>query len=204
MGFDGIPVAALDFYEDLEADNSKAFWLAHKMIYDASVRAPLEELAAELAAEFGPTKLFRPYRDVRFSKDKTPYKTAQGAWFQDSSTYLQVSAEGLMVAGGYWQTNSEQVARLRRAIADDVAGSALERAVTAVTKAEFSIEGQRLSRVPSGYERDHPRAHLLIYKSLTGHRQFGARPGYPRRRPRLRSSRHGERSRRSRSGSIRT
>jgi uncharacterized protein (TIGR02453 family) len=174
MTFEGIPVEALDFYEDLEADNSKAFWIAHKHVYDHSVRAPLEALAAELAPEFGAAKLFRPYRDVRFSKDKTAYKTQQGAWFGESSTYVAVSAAGLFVAGGYWQTNSEQVARLRRAIGDDVAGPALVRALAAVEKAKFEINGEQLSRVPAGYPKDHPRADLLRFKSMTGHREFGA------------------------------
>src|SRR4051812_15362548 len=115
MSFAGIPVAALDFYEDLEADNTKSFWTTHKHIYDESVRAPIEALALELEKQFGPAKLFRPYRDVRFAKDKTPYKTHQGAWFSESSLYLQVSAAGLRLAGGYWQTSPAQVCRLRRA-----------------------------------------------------------------------------------------
>jgi uncharacterized protein (TIGR02453 family) len=174
MAFDGIPLTALDFYEDLEADNSKAFWLAHKHVYESAVRAPLEALVAELAPEFGAGKMFRPYRDVRFSKDKTAYKTQQGVWFGEASTYVAVSAEGLFVAGGYWQTSSEQVTRLRRAVADDVAGPALERALDAVRKAKFELNGEQLTRVPAGYEKDHPRAELLRYKSLTGHRQFGA------------------------------
>jgi len=97
--FHGIPVAALDFYEDLEADNTKSFWNSHKQVYDQSVRAPIEELAAALAPAFGPGKLFRPYRDVRFAKDKTPYKTHQGVWFGESARYLHVSAAGLFVAG---------------------------------------------------------------------------------------------------------
>jgi uncharacterized protein (DUF2461 family) len=79
--FTGIPAAALDFYDDLEQDNSKTFWTAHKAIYDEAVRAPMEALAADLAKDYGEGKLFRPYRDVRFSKDKTPYKTHQGVWF---------------------------------------------------------------------------------------------------------------------------
>jgi uncharacterized protein (TIGR02453 family) len=174
LAFSGIPIAALDFYEDLEADNSKAFWLAHKHVYDESVRAPLEALIVELEPEFGPAKLFRPYRDVRFAKDKTPYKTQQGAWFGQSSTYVAVSAEGLFVAAGYWQTGSDQVARLRRAVADDVAGPQLARAVTAVEKARFTINGERVTRVPSGYPKDHPRSDLLRFKSMTAHRQFGA------------------------------
>jgi uncharacterized protein (DUF2461 family) len=69
VSFDGIPLAALDFYEDLEADNSKAFWASHKHIYEESVRAPIEALVAELTPEFGAAKFFRPYRDIRFAKE---------------------------------------------------------------------------------------------------------------------------------------
>jgi uncharacterized protein (DUF2461 family) len=68
MSFTGIPFAALDFYEDLEADNSKSWWAAHKSVYDESVKAPIEELVTELTPEFGVGKFFRPYRDVRFAK----------------------------------------------------------------------------------------------------------------------------------------
>jgi uncharacterized protein (TIGR02453 family) len=173
MSFGGIPVAALDFYEDLEADNTKAFWTAHKAIYDEQVKAPLEALAEALGPEFGAPKFFRPYRDVRFAKDKTPYKTHQGIWFGETARYLHISAAGLFVAAGYWDTSSAQVDRLRRAVADDVSGAALERAVAAVTKAKFDIGGHQLTRVPTGYDKDHPRADLLRYKSLTAHREVG-------------------------------
>ena len=176
MTFSGIPITALDFYEDLEADNTKAFWSAHKQVYHESVRAPLEALAAALTPEFGAPKFFRPYRDVRFAKDKTPYKTHQGLWFGEASTYLQVSAAGLFIAAGYWETSPAQVERLRRAVADDVAGPELERAVAAVTKARFELGGNQLTRVPSGYPKEHPRAELLRYKSLTAHREYGCPP----------------------------
>jgi uncharacterized protein (TIGR02453 family) len=173
VSFNGIPTAALDFYEDLEIDNTKSFWSAHKHIYDESVKAPLEALAAALEPEFGAAKFFRPYRDVRFAKDKTPYKTHQGIWFGESSRYLHIAAAGLYVAGGYWDTSSAQVERLRRAVADDVAGAELERAVGAVRKSGLSLGGQQLTRVPSGYPKDHPRAELLRFKSLSAHREFG-------------------------------
>jgi uncharacterized protein (TIGR02453 family) len=173
MSFTGIPIAALDFYEDLEADNTKAFWTAHKHVYDESVRTPLEALAAGLAPEFGTPKFFRPYRDVRFAKDKTPYKTHQGIWFAESSTYMHIDAGGLFVAGGYWDTSPAQVERMRRAVADDVAGAELQRAVAAVEKARFELDGMQLTRVPTGYPKDHVRAELLRYKSLTAHRELG-------------------------------
>ncbi len=172
--FDGIPIAALDFYEDLETDNSKAFWTAHRQRYDEAVRDPLDALAAELATEFGEPKVFRPYRDVRFSRDKTPYKTAQGVWFAETSCYLQVSAAGLFVAAGYYDTASDQVERLRRAVDDDVAGRQLERILAGVQSARFELGGDQVSRVPSGFARDHPRGELLRYKSLTASRQFGS------------------------------
>ncbi len=177
MSFTGIPIAALDFYEDLEDDNTKGFWQAHKSTYDESVRAPLEALCAAVEPEFGPAKLFRPYRDVRFAKDKTPYKTHQGAWFADSSVYVQLSAEGLFVAAGYWDTSTAQVERLRRAISDDVAGPALERTLADITNKGMTIGGHQLTRVPPAYPKDHPRAELLRYKTLTASRSFGS-PGW--------------------------
>ncbi|MEV5414538.1 DUF2461 family protein [Thermopolyspora sp. NPDC052614] len=88
MGFEGFPDEALVFYERLEADNSKTYWTAHKHLYEEAVRAPLQALADELAGEFGAASLFRPYRDVRFDKDKSPYKTHQGA-------YVRVGGEGM-------------------------------------------------------------------------------------------------------------
>jgi uncharacterized protein (TIGR02453 family) len=173
VSFTGIPTAALDFYEDLEADNSKAFWTAHKHIYDEQVKAPLEALANALEPEFGTPKFFRPYRDVRFSKDKTPYKTHQGLWFAESSLYLHISAAGLFLAGGYWDTNSAQVERLRRAVADDVAGAELSRIVAGLRRAKLELGGEQITRVPHGYPNDHPRADLLRFKSLTAHREVG-------------------------------
>jgi uncharacterized protein (TIGR02453 family) len=174
--FAGIPVAALDFYEDLEGDNTKSFWTAHKHVYDESVKAPLEALATALEPEFGAPKFFRPYRDVRFAKDKTPYKTHQGVWFGESSRYLHIAAGGLFVAGGYWDTSPAQVERLRRSIDDDVAGAELDRAIAAVTKAKLVVGGHQLTRVPSGYDKDHPRADLLRHKTLTASREFGCPP----------------------------
>jgi uncharacterized protein (TIGR02453 family) len=173
MTFDGISFAALDFYEDLEADNSKSFWTAHRHIYDEQVKAPLQELAAELGQEFGTAKFFRPFRDVRFAKDKTPYKTHQGVYFAESRRYLQVSAGGLYASGGYYDLASDQLARYRRAVAEDLPGQALEQLIKAATKATLEIRGEQLSRIPSGYPKDHARQKLLRHKSIWATREFG-------------------------------
>ncbi len=79
MAFKGWPDAALAFYEGLEADNSKAFWLDHKDVYERDVKMPMEALLAELAGEFGDWRLFRPYRDTRFSRDNTPFRPLGGS-----------------------------------------------------------------------------------------------------------------------------
>src|SRR3712207_6801925 len=105
--FEGFPAEALRFYEGLEADNSKPYWQEHRDVYEQAVREPMEELILELYREFGAGKVFRPYRDVRFSKDKSPYKTACGALLTpDGATrgghYVELSARGLTVGGGVW------------------------------------------------------------------------------------------------------
>ena len=81
------------FYEGLEADNSKAYWTAHKPVFDAQVQAPMDALVAELEPVLGPGRVMRPYRDIRFTKDKSPYRTALGARVGDG--YIQISARGL-------------------------------------------------------------------------------------------------------------
>jgi uncharacterized protein (TIGR02453 family) len=177
VSFAGFPDEGLVFYEGLEADNTKTYWTRHKAEYEALVRGPLLALLEELGPEFGTAKVFRPYRDVRFSNDKTPYKTHQGAVVAAEGAgaggwYLQISAEGLSVSGGAWRLESDQVDRLRRAIADDVQGPRLQAEVDRLRKAGFGIDGERLTRVPAGYAADSPRVDLLRHKSLHATRRW--------------------------------
>ncbi|WP_236833710.1 DUF2461 domain-containing protein [Blastococcus sp. KM273129] len=156
MTFDGFPDEGLVFYEGLEADNSKAYWTAHRTAYEAHVRAPMTALVEALAQEFGTAKVFRPYRDVRFSHDKTPYKNHQGAVVNPEGRgagawYVQISADGLTVAGGCWRLESDQVARNRRAVAEPLQGTRLAEEVSRLRAAGWRIEGERLVRVPAGY-----------------------------------------------------
>lgn len=171
--FTGFPVAALDFYEDLEADNSKPFWAAHKAVYDDCVRGPMLALLAELEPEFGAGKAFRPHRDVRFSADKSPYKTHQGGFVQTGpgvGFYVQVDAAGLRVAGGFYRGSSAQVAAYRAAVDDSRRGPRLEPLVRRLHRAGYEIGGERLKTRPRGVAEDHPRLDLLRHKSLTAAR----------------------------------
>jgi uncharacterized protein (TIGR02453 family) len=174
MAFSGWPAEAIAFYEGLEADNSKTYWTEHKADYETYVRAPFLALLDEVAPEFGTPRVFRPYRDVRFSADKTPYKTHQGAWFGETHRYLQVSAAGLLLGGGRWQLSPEQLAGFRRAVADERHGPVLERAVQKVRRNGFDVHGDGMTRVPSGFAKDHPRAELLKYRTLTASVDLGA------------------------------
>lgn len=166
--FDGFPEAALDFYEGLESDNSKAYWGDHKQVYDQAVAAPMKALLAGLEPTFGTAKFFRPYRDVRFSKDKTPYKTHAAAAVEsgEQALYLQVGADGLMLAGGLYMAATDQARRLRAAIADDRTGKALVRIIGRLEGDGFTVDGDRLKRVPKEHH-EAPRQDLLTLKSLT-------------------------------------
>src|SRR5579871_3370262 len=101
MAFSGWSAEAVEFFRGLEADNTKAYWTAHKAFYEASVREPMAGLLGELSAEFGPARIARPYRDVRFRADKSPYKTSIYATF-DHGGYVRFSADGLTAATGYF------------------------------------------------------------------------------------------------------
>ena len=178
--FTGFPDAALDFYDDLEVDNTKSFWEKHKAVYDESVRQPMTSLCEALAPEFAPdgqsAKVFRPYRDVRFAKDKTPYKTHQGAFVAAGPAtgwYVEISARGLRVGAGFYEASGERLARIREAMADDESGPRLQRVLRKLEKSEFEISGERLKTSPRGYDADHPRIDLLRHKQLFAGKSFG-------------------------------
>jgi len=174
--FTGIPTAASAFYAELEDNNNRDWWLAHKATYDAVVRLPLESLLAGLAPVFGPAKLFRPNRDVRFSPDKSPYKTAQGAFVSNHEGvgfYLQVSADGLLLGGGFHSTSPAQLARYRTAVDAPVSGDALAGIAQALSESGFSVDGDRLKTVPRGFPKDHARAELLKHRTLSASMHLG-------------------------------
>ena len=166
MAFRGWPVEAVDFFRDLEADNSKPFWDAHKHVYEQAVRAPMEELLAELEPEFGAGRVFRPYRDVRFSPDKTPYKTNIAATIGELG-YVALSSEGLTAGGGMVHLAADQLDRYRRAVDDERSGRALENVVAAVRKGGHECDAyDALKSAPRGFPKDHPRIDLLRAKGL--------------------------------------
>jgi uncharacterized protein (TIGR02453 family) len=173
MAFRGWPVEALEFYEALEADNSKAFWQRHKETYETIVRAPMEELLAELAPEWGEGRIFRPYRDVRFSADKSPYKTNIAATI--GHRYVQLSADGLAAGAGMWEMAPDQLERYREGVDDERSGADLERIVATIRSSGVEAMGHGvLKTAPKGYPKDHPRIELLRFKGIVAWREWPA------------------------------
>jgi len=176
MAFTGIPTEVIDFYVRLEADNSKAFWEANKQTYRDVVKPSTVELADELD-EYGPFHLFRPHNDMRFSKNKPPYKTHQGAYGESeggAGHYFQISALGLMCGTGYYGMAKDQLDRFRRAVDADATGAEIADIVAGLSKRRFTIGAvDELKTAPRGYAKDHPRIELIRRKGLMASKDFG-------------------------------
>lgn len=173
MRFEGFGDGAVEFYEGLEADNSKAYWADNLPLYREHVRQPMEALLAELEPEFGPGfgsgKVFRPHRDVRFSRDKSPYKTHCGAVIEQGrgggAYYVEISAEGMLVAGGCFHAEPDQLGRFRAAVDEEVHGERL-RALLDALPPGWRVEGDTLRTRPREVPADHPRLDLLRHRTL--------------------------------------
>ena len=172
MGFEGWPVEAIEFFERLEDDNTKAFWTEQKHVYDQCVKAPMEALLSELERRCGEGKIFRPYRDVRFSKDKTPYKTNIAASMAKGG-YVSLSADGLATGTGYYMMAKDQLAKYRAAVDDNKTGRQLERTFAKLADGGIDVTAHdSLKTAPRGYAKDHPRIELLRMKGCIAWQQW--------------------------------
>lgn len=182
--FPGFPPAARQFLRDLAANNNREWFKARKSDYDSCLREPLLALVEELGTalmEHSPGYLcdprrsvYRIYRDIRFSKNKAPYKTHAAAVFPPlglerhagAGFYFHFSAEELLIGGGVYAPGSTELRSIRQQIAEDpeelreILGSA------AFRKAFGDLEGEKLKRVPQGFPKDHPGADLLVHKQF--------------------------------------
>ncbi len=179
--FAGFSPDAFTFYAQLGDDdnNHKTWFDEHRQVYEQAIRVPMEALLARAAADrFGDGKVFRPNRDVRFSRDKRPYKTHCGAViaFRDgsgrASRYVQLDAAGMLAAAGYWELSRDQLERFRRAVDDPDTGEELAALVTAARTGGLEVLGSELKRAPRGYPTDHPRIALLRHTRLAASRAW--------------------------------
>lgn len=175
MQFTGFAPAVFAWFDGLERDNTKAYFTATRDHYEAEVRGGLEALLDELAETFGgSSRVFRQQRDLRFTPDKTPYKTRTYGVLQGApgSFYAELSARGLYAGSGYYGLSSDRLERFRAAAADDATGPALAEAASAVEDAGLELAGASLRTAPRGYPRDHPRIELLRRKALFAGRRI--------------------------------
>ena len=168
--FRGFGKDALGFFRALKFHQDKAWFEENRGIYEEQVLAPLGALLEDLTAAFARKKIplkadrkksiFRIYRDVRFSKDKSPYKTHAGAVMTPGGgkmegrglLYMHIDPEGSMVAAGFYMPDAAALARMRTAIAKDK-GKAFLKVEAALAKAKLALgHGEQLSRLPRGFE----------------------------------------------------
>jgi uncharacterized protein (TIGR02453 family) len=176
----GFVPAATQFFEDLEDQNTREFWLAHKAVFEREVREPMAALLDSLPEKYQPFKVFRMNRDIRFSPDKSPYKTMHGAahGMPGAVHYLHLDASGLMVACGSYLMQPDELERYRQAVAEDSSGEELSEILAALRRRRSLRLGpggaEPLKTAPRGFPRDHPRGDLLRQKGVIAMR---TRPG---------------------------
>ena len=166
--FQGWPPEALEFLEELEADNDRDWFKANRERYDEHVRAPMLGLAADLA-DFGPAHIFRPWNDTRFHA-RPPIKEHIGMTLGmggGGGFYVELSLDGVFVGAGLYRPAPDQLDRLRRAIDQGRTASALTRAIGRAQKGGLELNEPELVRAPRGYPADHPRLDLLRRKRVT-------------------------------------
>ena len=170
--FQGLPTALFEFFADLAQDNSKDFWDANRQRWQRDVKAPMSALVDELSTEFGPLRMFRPNRDLRFARDKSPYKLWTGATSTPQATggigyYLSVSTTGITTGYGAMRMTADQLRRFRGAIDADISGIRFEELTQELAAQGLPVSpgaDQPLKNAPRGWSTDHPRINFLRWK----------------------------------------
>lgn len=187
--FDGFPSEGLQFLADLEINNERPWFQARKQLYLDKIIAPTISFVKAMGERLqtisphinydtrtnGSGSMMRIYRDVRFSKDKRPYKTHVGIIFWEGSGkktecpafYFGLDADGAGAHVGLYGFPKPMLTAYREAVADDKQGSELEAVIAQVqTAGDYQIGAPHYKRVPRGYDKDHPREALLRHNTL--------------------------------------
>jgi uncharacterized protein (TIGR02453 family) len=163
MTFTGFTAEVRGFFDDLAQNNHREWFTAHRADYERLIREPLEDLLAEAQATWGPGRVMRPNRDVRFSQNKAPYRTSAAMWAGEvGAVYVSVSAKGIDAGGGLYEPSRDQLDQARVSI-DRAPASARQLAeiIADLQARGFAIPGPSLTTAPRGYPRDHPHIELL-------------------------------------------
>jgi uncharacterized protein (TIGR02453 family) len=179
------------FFVGLQVNNSKAYFESHRKQYERDVKGPMVSLLADLEPEFGAARLSRPNRDIRFSADKSPYKTNIYA-STSAGGYVALDADGLVAGGGRYMMEPSELAMYRDAVAAKASGEKIAAIVATLRAKGYGVEGQELKRVPPPHQQDHPRGDLLKHKRLIYWRRWEVAPwiATPKARERVRQAWH--------------
>jgi uncharacterized protein (TIGR02453 family) len=175
MSFAGWQGDFVRFFRGLEMDNSKSYFEKHRALYERDVRGPMSALVEELEPLLGPSKIFRINRDIRFSADKSPYKTNIAA--TAGALYIHLDARMLFLGTGSYHPEREWLAGFREAVAGP-AGEEFARIVEAARDCglECGVDGAALKTVPRGYPADHERIDYLRWRNAVAGRRFEIEP----------------------------
>jgi len=181
--FEGFPKEAIRFFKQLKKNNNRDWFNAHKAEYEDFVKLPMQSMIASLQplmANLAPEievhprrSMFRIYRDIRFSKNKLPYKThlaavfhRKGHWEQSAGYYVHIEPGGVYVGGGVYMPDSQQLKKIRAAIAER-SDEFLSIVDDRTFKKKFKVlQGDKLLRNPVGVSTDHPMIEWLKYKQF--------------------------------------
>jgi uncharacterized protein (TIGR02453 family) len=187
--FAGFPADGLQFLKEIKSNNNRQWFQQRKSIYQGSILAPAQNFVEELGERLrllspglrydtrtnGAGSIMRIYRDIRFSKDKSPYKSHMGIVFWEGSGkkmenpgfYLHFDSDGGNFYSGFHQFPRPFLAAYRRAVDDKVLARELLSALESIERAgEYEVGGEQYARVPRGYDASHERADFLRYKGL--------------------------------------
>ncbi|MGC8658642.1 MAG: DUF2461 domain-containing protein [Desulfomonilaceae bacterium] len=186
--FTGFPIECVQFYEDLRANNNKTWFDQHRTQFEKYVMEPARDFVREMGQtlmEISPgiiadtrynQSIFRPFRDTRFSKDKTPYKTHMGIFFWEGNLskmdcpgfYLHLEPPNLMLAAGNHCFSKPILSLYRESVINSKHGTALSKILQAVQKkGDYQIGEKQYKQVPRGYDKNDKNAELLLFGGLT-------------------------------------
>lgn len=187
MAFEGFRDQDAKFFRALKKHQDKTWFTEHKTEFETGWHTPMKELLGSVReaidsayryCDLDEPKIFRIYRDVRFSKDKSPYKTHIGGVLPTRRSgkmtevpmalYMHVGEPHCFAAAGHYMMDAPAMGKFRRAVADDAKGKELVRILAGLEKKGFSIDSHdTYRRVPKGFDPEHPRAEHLKRKGLT-------------------------------------